>query len=243
MLRHLLLVLIVIAFALLYPQRHAYGGDVRSTDRSSAAGVVKPVINDNKMEENVTKNAAQSANTHSVSLENILVIETKYGPIYIELFKDAAPQHVARIKELASERFYDHVPFHRVIDGFMAQTGDPTGSGSGSSSKPNLKAEFNNTHHSRGIVSMARSSDINSANSQFFIMLGDSPHLDSNYTAFGRVIYGMESVDKIKKGDKMLNGVVESPDQMDRVRVASDLNEKELEVLRAALSSMVDYKQ
>ncbi|TAE80977.1 MAG: peptidylprolyl isomerase [Alphaproteobacteria bacterium] len=163
-------------------------------------------------------NAAMAADP-----ENIVLIETKYGTIVAELFPEKAPNHVARIKELARKKFYDGVLFHRVIDGFMAQTGDPTGTGTGNSDLPDLKAEFNDMRHERGVLSMARSGNPNSANSQFFIMLEAAPHLDRQYTAFGRVVSGMEFVDKIKKGDAASNGSVQNPDKMISVRVAADV--------------------
>lgn len=158
----------------------------------------------------------------AVDLENTVYMDTKDGRITIELIKDKAPQHVKRIKELTREGFYDGVVFHRVIDGFMAQTGDPTGTGSGGSKKPDLKAEFNDVPHKRGVVSMARAQSPNSANSQFFIVLADSNFLDRQYTAFGRVTSGMDVVDKIKKGDKGDNGKVDSPDKIIKMTVAAD---------------------
>lgn len=133
--------------------------------------------------------------------ENTLILELSTGgPVVIEMYPEKAPNHVARFKEFANEGFYEGVVFHRVIDGFMAQGGDPTGTGMGKSDKPNLKAEFNDIKHVRGIMSMARSADPDSANSQFFIMLADSPHLDGQYTAWGKVTEGMEHVDALKKG-------------------------------------------
>jgi len=128
--------------------------------------------------------------------ENRLVLETTHGRVVIELLPDLAPNHVARIKELASQGFYDGVVFHRVIEGFMAQTGDPTGTGRGGSGK-NLKAEFSNVSHQRGTVSMARANHPDSADSQFFICFDDASFLDGKYTVWGRVIEGMENVDKI----------------------------------------------
>ncbi len=151
-----------------------------------------------------------------------LIIELKDGPVKIELYPQKAPGHVARLVELANEKFYDGIVFHRVIDGFMVQTGDPTGTGMGGSSKADLKAEFNDISHVRGVVSMARSSNPNSANSQFFIVTKDSQFLDGQYTAFGKVIEGMEFVDKIKKGDARSNGKVENPDKMISVRVSAE---------------------
>ena len=133
--------------------------------------------------------------------ENTIVMELETGPVTIRLRPDLAPGHVARIKELAREGFYDGVVFHRVIPGFMAQGGDPTGSGMGGSKKPDLKAEFNREPHVRGVCSMARSSNPNSANSQFFICFDDARFLDNQYTVWGEVISGMEHVDALPKGE------------------------------------------
>jgi peptidylprolyl isomerase len=158
----------------------------------------------------------------AADLENTLYLELKDGRVVIDLFEEKAPNHVARIKELAREGFYDGVVFHRVIDGFMAQTGDPTGTGAGGSDKPDLDAEFNDEAHTRGTVSMARAMDPNSANSQFFIMFDNAPHLDGQYTAWGRVVEGMDLVDNIKKGDSGRNGAVENPDKLISLKVAAD---------------------
>ena len=133
--------------------------------------------------------------------ENTIIIELKDGPVTIELLPDVAPQHTARMKELARAGAYDNVAFHRVIEGFMAQTGDPTATGQGGSQLPDLKAEFNATPHLRGTVSMARAQSEDSANSQFFIMLQPRFSLDHRYTAFGRVVSGMQYVDAIQKGE------------------------------------------
>ena len=148
--------------------------------------------------------------------EDTLVIETTKGRVTVEMRPDLAPKHVARIKELARKGFYDGVVFHRVIDGFMAQTGDPTGSGMGGSGQK-LKAEFNKEPHTRGAVSMARSQSPNSADSQFFIVFDDASFLDNKYTVWGRVIDGMENVDKIKRGEPPAK-----PDKILTVRVAAD---------------------
>ena len=157
--------------------------------------------------------------------ENIMILKLKTGDVKIELFPDVAPNHVTRIKDLANSGKYDNVVFHRVIDGFMAQTGDVQfgnsednnfnlqRAGMGGSDLPDLKAEFNNIPHERGTLSMARSSDPNSANSQFFICLESAPHLDRQYTVFGKVIEGMDNVDKITKGDGP-NGSVSNPDKI-----------------------------
>jgi peptidylprolyl isomerase len=150
--------------------------------------------------------------------ENTLVIETTQGKVVIELRPDLAPNHVEHIKKLARENFYDGIVFHRVIDGFMAQTGDPTGTGTGRSRYPNLKQEFSAEPHVRGTASMARSSDPDSANSQFFICFADARFLDKQYTVWGKVIEGMDNVDKIKRGEP-----VKDPDKMTTVRVAADL--------------------
>ena len=160
-----------------------------------------------------------------VDLENRLYLQLKDGRVVIDLMPNIAPKHVARIKELAREKFYDGIVFHRVIDGFMAQTGDPTGTGMGGSTKPNLAAEFSSTPHDKGILSMARSSDPNSANSQFFIVLEESHFLDGKYTVFGKVVEGMDFVNKIKKGDAKKNGSVENPDKIVTLRVAADVKE------------------
>jgi peptidylprolyl isomerase len=148
---------------------------------------------------------------------NELYLDLKTGRVTIELKPDLAPNHVARIKELAQAGFYDGVVFHRVIPGFMAQTGDPTGTGAGGSDKPNLKAEFSREAHVRGTCSMARSASPDSANSQFFICFDDAPWLDGKYTVWGRVISGMEHVDAIKKGDENRNGSVVDPDKVIRM--------------------------
>src|SRR4051812_8339554 len=134
-------------------------------------------------------------------LENTLILTLDTGPVTIRLRPDLAPQHVARIKELAREGFYDGVVFHRVIDGFMAQGGDPTGTGTGGSQKPNLPAEFSKAPHARGVCSMARSSSPNSANSQFFICLANANFLDGQYTVWGEVTEGMDHVDALPKGE------------------------------------------
>ena len=133
--------------------------------------------------------------------ENTLIMTLASGPVTIRLRPDLAPGHVARITELAKDGFYNGVVFHRVIDGFMAQGGDPTGTGSGGSDKPNLKAEFTDAPHARGACSMARTSNPHTANSQFFICLGDSNFLDNQYTVWGEVVDGMEHVDALPKGE------------------------------------------
>jgi peptidylprolyl isomerase len=155
-------------------------------------------------------------------LENTLYLDLSYGRVVIQLRPDVAPQTVARVKELARQGFYDGTPFHRVIANFMAQGGDPTGTGTGGSGK-RLEAEFSGVKHVRGTVSMARSSDVNSADSQFFICLAPAPHLDGQYTAFGQVVEGMEFVDRIKKGDPGNNGLVSAPqDRIVKLQVAAD---------------------
>jgi len=151
----------------------------------------------------------------SENKENTLVLETTQGRVVIELRPDLAPNHVARVKELAQQGFYDGVVFHRVIDGFMAQTGDPTGTGRGGSGK-NLKAEFSKAPHERGTVSMARANHPDSADSQFFICFDDAHFLDGKYTVWGRVSEGMENIDKIKRGEP-----VKDPDKIISMRVGS----------------------
>jgi len=155
--------------------------------------------------------------------DNTLIIDLKTGPVTIKLRPDLAPNHVARIKELARRGFYDGIVFHRVIPGFMAQTGDPNGTGTGGSDLPDLKAEFSGEKHKRGTLSMARSSNPNSANSQFFICFADAPWLDRQYTVWGEVVDGMDHVDAIKKGGEHNNGAISGePDKMLKVRIAAD---------------------
>ena len=161
-----------------------------------------------------------------IAEENIMILKLKDGDVKIELFQDVAPNHVKRIKELANSGKYDNVVFHRVIDGFMAQTGDVKfgnseskefdlrRAGMGGSDMPDLEQEFNSLPHDRGTLSMARAQDPNSANSQFFICFQPAPFLDRQYTVFGKVIEGMEFVDKIKRGDQNNNGAVTDPDKI-----------------------------
>ena len=161
----------------------------------------------------------------SISEENLMILKLKDGDVKIELYSDVAPNHVKRIKELADNGKYDNVVFHRVIDGFMAQTGDVkfgnsnskdfnlSLAGTGGSDMPDLKSEFSDIPHDRGVLSAARSADPNSANSQFFICFQPAPHLDRQYTVFGKVVKGMEFIDKIKRGEGP-NGSVRSPDKI-----------------------------
>ena len=149
--------------------------------------------------------------------EDTLIMTLETGPVTIELLPDLAPGHVARIKELAREGFYDGVVFHRVINGFMAQGGDPTGTGSGGSDKENLKAEFSKEPHVRGVCSMARTNNPNSANSQFFICLDNATFLDGQYTVWGKVVDGMDAVDALPKGEPPRN-----PGKIVSVKVAAD---------------------
>ena len=149
--------------------------------------------------------------------ENTIIMETTKGRVVIELRPDLAPGHVERIKTLSRQGFYDNVPFHRVIEGFMAQTGDPTGTGTGGSDMPDLKAEFSAEPHVRGVCSMARTNQPNSANSQFFIVFDDARFLDKQYTVWGKVTEGMENVDKIKRGEP-----VRDPDRIVSMKVAAD---------------------
>ena len=161
----------------------------------------------------------------TLAQSNIMILKLTYGEVEIELYPDKAPNHVKRFKELAKSGKYDGVVFHRVIDGFMAQTGDVQFGNSNSDtydlrragtggSGNNIEAEFNDMAHKRGTLSMARAQDPNSADSQFFICFGDTPHLDGQYTVWGEVIEGMEFVDKIKKGDPIKNGLVDDPDKI-----------------------------
>ncbi|KRB19967.1 peptidylprolyl isomerase [Mesorhizobium loti] len=175
-----------------------------------------------------------SVSAYAADPENTMIITLKDGDVTIALRPDLAPKHVAQIKKLVRDHAYDNVAFHRVIDGFMAQTGDvkfgnmkkgfnSQAVGTGGSDLPDLPAEFSQTeHYKRGVVGMARSQDPNSANSQFFIMFAPAPPLDGQYTIVGNVVSGMELVDKIKKGDEADNGTVTDPDRMIKVRIAAD---------------------
>ena len=167
--------------------------------------------------------AALSPGAQAADLENMLYLDLDKGRVTIELRPDLAPNHVARIKKLVREGFYDGLGFHRVIEGFMAQTGDPRGDGTGGSGVK-LKAEFSDAKHVRGTLSMARTADPNSADSQFFIMLAAASHLDGQYTVWGQVVEGMEHVDRIKKGSPARNGAVTDPDRIVRLRVAADVD-------------------
>jgi len=153
-------------------------------------------------------------------MADYLILDLKDGPVKIKLRSDLAPNHVERIKTLAGSGFYDGVVFHRVIPGFMAQTGDPTGTGSGGSDLPDLKAEFSSEKHKRGTVSAARTANPNSANSQFYICFDDAPWLDKQYSVWGEVIEGMDNVDKIKKGGEHNNGTISGqPDKILKARI------------------------
>jgi peptidylprolyl isomerase len=175
-----------------------------------------------------------SVSAYAAEPENTMIITLKDGDVTIALRPDLAPKHVAQIKKLVREGAYDNVAFHRVIDGFMAQTGDvkfgnmkkgfsPEAVGTGGSDLPDLPAEFSQSeHYKRGTLGMARSQDPNSANSQFFIMFAPAPNLDGQYTIVGNVVSGMELVDHIKKGDEADNGTVSNPDRMIKVRIAAD---------------------
>ncbi len=158
-----------------------------------------------------------------LDLENTLYMELKNGRVVIQLFPDLAPKHVERVKMLAREHFYDGTPFHRVIEGFMAQGGDPTGTGTSGSKYPDLPAEFTTKKHFlRGTVGAARTASPDSANSQFYIMFAPAPHLDGQYTIWGQVVSGMDLVDQIKRGSGG-GGTVSNPDKIVTVRVAADV--------------------
>ncbi|WP_029002334.1 peptidylprolyl isomerase [Azorhizobium doebereinerae] len=168
--------------------------------------------------------APAAAQTAKPDPQNTLYLETPYGRVVIALRPDLAPKHVERMKQLTREGFYNNVPFHRVIDGFMAQTGDGQyGNGTGGSKYPNLPAEFSKTPFVRGTVGMARSSSPDSANSQFFICYADSAFLNGQYTVVGQVVSGMEYIDKLKKGPKEANGSVPTPDRIVKMQVAADV--------------------
>jgi len=154
--------------------------------------------------------------------DNTVFMDLTYGRVVIKLRPDLAPNHVAQVKMLVKKGFYNGTPFHRVIEGFMAQGGDPTGTGTGGSDLPDLKAEFTKTHFVRGTIGAARSSDPNSANSQFFIMFAPASNLDGDYTVWGEVVSGMEFVDKIKKGNPDDDGVVDNPDRIVKMQMAAE---------------------
>ena len=155
--------------------------------------------------------------------QNTIFLDTKYGRVIIRLRPELAPKHAERIKTLAREHYYDNVPFHRVIPGFMAQTGDgERGDGTGKSKYPDLPAEFSKVPFTRGVVGMARATSPNSANSQFFIMFAETPSLNGQYTVVGEVLSGMEVIDRIKKGSSANNGAVTDPDRIVRMEVAAD---------------------
>lgn len=166
-----------------------------------------------------TPAAAQTAASEIPADAPIATLTLESGEVTIALRPDLAPEHVARITELANSGFYDGLKFHRVIEGFMAQTGDPLGNGTGGSELPNLAAEFTDEPFVRGTLGMARSANPDSANSQFFIVTADAPHLNGQYTLFGNVIEGMELIDGLEQGDPRANGMVENPDIMVSLRV------------------------
>ena len=156
-------------------------------------------------------------------MSDYLILDLKDGPVKIKLRPDLAPNHVDRIKTLAEQGFYDGVVFHRVIPGFMAQTGDPTGTGMGGSDLPDLKSEFSGERHKRGTVSAARSANPDSANSQFYICFDDAPWLDRQYSVWGEVVEGMDNVDKIKKGGEHNNGAISGePDKILKASIVSE---------------------
>jgi cyclophilin family peptidyl-prolyl cis-trans isomerase len=165
---------------------------------------------------------ATTAQAQNLDPNSHLALDTKDGRVVIKLRPDLAPKHVAQITALAKRGFYDGIVFHRVIDGFMAQTGDPTGTGSGGSDLPNIPAEFSQTPYKRGMVGMARTSDPNSANSQFFICFDGCGPLTGQYTIWGEVVSGMDAVNKIKKGSSAQNGAVSNPDKIVRMRLLAD---------------------
>ena len=157
--------------------------------------------------------------------DNTIYLDLKSGRVIIQLLPDLAPLHVERIKTLCRQGFYDGTPFHRVIEGFMAQGGDPTGTGTGGSKLPNLPPEFSQRHFVRGVCGMARASDPASANSQFFIMFAPYPSLDGKYTVWGQVVRGMEHVDEIKRGAGSSGQVAGEPDRIVHMRVAADVKQ------------------
>ncbi len=165
---------------------------------------------------------AQTPSTQNLDLENTIYLDLKQGRVVIRLLPEIAPKTVQRIKTLCRQGFYDGTPFHRVIEGFMAQGGDPTGTGTGGSKLPDLPLEVSQRHFVRGVCGMARTSAPNSANSQFFIMFAPAPSLDGQYTIWGQVVRGMEYVDEIKRGSGS-SGIVSDPDRIVHMRVAADV--------------------
>lgn len=171
----------------------------------------------------IMSESADAQGNPGTDLENTIYMDIKQGRVVIQMFPDIAPLHVERIKLLARRKFYDGTPFHRVIEGFMAQGGDPTGTGTGGSDLPDLKAEFTTKRHFlRGTCGMARTGNPDSANSQFFIMFAPAPHLDGQYTIWGQVVQGMDFVDQIKRGSGG-GGTVSDPDRIIHFRVAADV--------------------
>ena len=171
----------------------------------------------------IMSESADAQGNPGMDLENTIYMDIKQGRVVIQMFPDIAPLHVERIKLLARRKFYDGTPFHRVIEGFMAQGGDPTGTGTGGSDLPDLKAEFTTKRHFlRGTCGMARTGNPDSANSQFFIMFAPAPHLDGQYTIWGQVVQGMDFVDQIKRGSGG-GGTVSDPDRIIHFRVAADV--------------------
>jgi peptidylprolyl isomerase len=185
----------------------------------ASAGAIATLTTGKIMSESAEAQGSNPANDP----ENTIWMDLKQGRVVIQMFPDLAPLHVERIKLLAREKFYDNTPFHRVIEGFMAQGGDPTGTGTGGSKLPDLRAEFTTKRHFlRGTCGMARTGNPDSANSQFFIMFAPAPHLDGQYTIWGQVVQGMEFVDEIKRGSGG-GGTVSDPDRIVHFRVAADV--------------------
>jgi peptidylprolyl isomerase len=191
------------------------------TDSTTAASAESQGAAEKKTKKPAKKPAAKADDS---ARENQLYLELKDGRVVIDLLPEVAPNHVARIKELAREKYYDGLAFHRVIEGFMAQTGDPRGDGTGGSGQK-LKAEFSEVPHERGTVSMARAANPDSGDSQFFICFAPARFLDRQYTVWGQVSAGMDFVDQIKKGDRVQNGSVSDPDRIVTLRVAADVKD------------------
>ena len=216
---------IILALVLIFVAKGFMMGNVlaksetKALDKSDTKSIAMEETKKLEISETRGKKMKHSYNVQDQ--ENALVLKLKDGEVVIEMFPEEAPNHVARIKELVREGFYNGLKFHRVIDGFMAQTGCPLGTGTGGSGKK-LKAEFNKIPHTRGTVSMARAMDPDSADSQFFICFDDAPHLNGQYTVWGRVVSGMEFVDNIKKGGGF-NGMVYDPDIIVSMDVVADM--------------------
>jgi len=211
------------------PRKRTAPGEDKSPMATPSGSQSNTTVREHNIQDSPSKQKIQE----KLNLEDTIYLDLAYGRVVIKLHPELAPNTVSRFKELVRQGFYDGLVFHRVIEGFMAQTGDPKGDGTGGSGK-NQNAEFNAGKHTRGALSMARAANINSADSQFFICLAEAPHLDGQYTYFGEVVDGMAYVDQIQKGDPRRNGTVVYPDHILVMQVASDAqkNDKAAAIVR-----------